>query len=496
MGLREAIKEEAKWTKTWNGADALGTTDSALLDMFGRAGAMRACDVTEKEIVISRALAENVEHALKLLFFVRDIRGGYGERDTFRQMLRHAADIVPDSMPKNMWAIMEFGRADDLYALIGTKSENDMWQFMREQFELDYANMKEGKSISLLAKWMATPDSSVEKTKALGKLTAKHMGYSFKTMRDFKNKLREMRRYLDLPEAKMCSGAWSEIEYSKCASKFLFKYRKAIMKNDAGRWAEYLTKVEKGEAVMHTDTLTPCDIVHSVRVNYTPDLEVMWKQLPDFCKGNVLVMCDTSGSMLHMYNSCSSVMPIDVAFGLSLYFAQRNKGDLKDLMMNFSESPIFIELNAATIQDNLNIAMNAPVNYSSTNLEGAFKLLLKTLKKGSIQPEEMPEAILIVSDMQIDCVKGIDSSNGNRITFYDEMKQRYEDAGFNMPQVVFWNVNAQNPTFHAARSTAGVSLVSGYSPSIFAQVMDNLGTTPYELMMAVIESERYKDIKA
>lgn len=194
---------------------------------------------------------------------MRDIRGGYGERDTFRTMLKHMANMIPvESMEKNLWAIMEFGRADDLYALIGTRCEDIMWAFMKNQFELDYENMKAGKSVSLLAKWIATPDSKVEKTKELGKLTAKKLGYPFKNMREFKVKLRELRRYIDIPEAKMCAGKWEEIEYSKCASKFLFKYRKIIQKHDQERWNAYINSVDKGEANMNMGTVTPADIIY------------------------------------------------------------------------------------------------------------------------------------------------------------------------------------------------------------------------------------------
>ena len=494
MGLREAIHNEAKWTETWNGCDTLATTDSACLDMFGRAGAMRAASVTDKEILFSKAFAEDKDIAVKLLFYTRDVRGGYGERDTFNQMFRHLAEINTESVTKNLWAVLEFGRAKDLYALIGTSAEKDMWVFMKDQFELDLANMEAGKSVSLLAKWIATPDSKVEKTKELGKRTAKALGYNHKTMREYKTKLRALRKYLDLPEAKMCAGKWDEIEYSKCASKFLLKNRKAFAKNDAERWANFNKKVETGEATMNMGTTTPCDIIYEVRHNYTSDLENMWKSLPDVCNGNAMIMCDTSGSMTNSYRCKSKLEPIDVAFGLALYFAQRNKGDLKDMMMNFSDRPQFIELNAATLRDNYNIAMRAPVNYSSTNLEAAFDLLLKTLVKGNITKEEMPQAIVIVSDMQINCVDGVDRDNN--MTFYDVMKQRYNEAGYDLPQVVFWNVNATNPTFHAAKSTRGVSMVSGYSPNVFKQVMENIGTTPYELMMAVVNSERYAEVHA
>ena len=492
--LRQVIHDEAKWTETWNGCDTLNTTDSACLDMFGRAGAMRASSITDKEILFSKAFAEDKDIAVKLLFYTRDVRGGYGERDTFNQMFAHLASINTESVEKNLWAVLEFGRAKDLYALIGTPAENAMWAFMKNQFEIDLANMAEGKSISLLAKWIATPDSKVEKTKELGKLTAKKLGYDFKHMSEYKKKLRALRKYLDLPEAKMCAGKWDEIEYSKCASKFLLKNRKAFAKNDADRWAEFNKKVDSGEETMHMGTTTPCDIIYEVRHNYTRDLETMWKSLPDVCKGNAMIMCDTSGSMTGSYRCKSKLEPIDVAFGLAMYFAQRNKGNLKDMMMNFSDRPMFIELNAATLMDNYKIAMNAPVNYSSTNLEGAFDLLLKTCIKGNITQEDMPQAIVIVSDMQINCVDGVDRDNN--MTFYDVMKKRYNEAGYELPQVVFWNVNAENATFHASKSARGVSMVSGFSPNVFKQVMENIGTTPYELMMAVVNSERYKDIVA
>ena len=494
MNLRDAIKEESQWGKTWNGADTLVTTQSSCLDMFGRAGAMRAASVEDKEIMFSQAFAEDKDIAVKLLFYVRDIRGGYGEKDTFKTMIRRLAEINPESVEKNLWAILEFGCAKDLYSLIGTPVEDAMWAFMKEQFELDLVNMADGKSISLLAKWIATPDSKAESTKELGKLTAKKLGYNFKTMKEYKKKLRSLRKYLDLPEAKMCAGKWDEIEYSKCASRFLFKNRKALAKNDAERWAEFNKKVGSGEEKMNMGAVTPCDIIYEVRHNYTGDLETMWKSLPDVCNGNAMVMCDTSGSMTCGYNRKSKIQPIDVAFGLSMYFAQRNKGDLKDMMMNFSGNPMFIELNAATLWDNYRIAMNAPVNYSSTNLEAAFDLLLNTCIRGNVTQEDMPQAIVIVSDMQINCVEGVDKDN--RMTFYDVMAKRYEEAGYKIPQVVFWNVNAVNPTFHAAKSINGVSLVSGFSPNVFKQVMDNIGTTPYELMMNVVNDERYKDIVA
>lgn len=489
--LSNAIKEEMKWDSTDNGAVALNTTSNKCLDLFGRAGSIRNMDITQKQIMFDEAFKEDANIAVKVLFYIRDIRGGYGERDTFKEMLPQLALLSPESVKKNLWAILEFGRASDLYCLTGTQAEDAMWDFMKEQFELDYENMKAGKSVSLLAKWIATPDSKVRNTAKLGVLTAKHLGYTYKNLKEYRLKLRELRRYLDLPEAKMCAGKWNEIEYSKCASKFLLKHRNAIMKHDGGRWLDYLESVNKGEDKINTGTLTPCDIIDKVYTKYDSSLEVMWDNLEDVCTDEALVICDTSGSMWWNRSGNGGPYPGSVAYALAMYFAERNKGDLKNLFMTFSGRPKFVEIKGTTLKQKVN-SINKAEWGGSTDLEASFELLLNTAKKANLSQEDLPKALIIVSDMQINCVDGIDKNN--RMTFYDTMVQRYEAEGYKMPQVVFWNVNANKATFHASADSAGVSLVSGFSVNVFKNVMDNIGTTPLDLMMAVINSERYAKI--
>lgn len=489
----EAVNEDMKWGKTWNGADALVTTSSALLDFFALAGAMRSSSTMEKHTLFDEAYKENADYAMKLLFNTRDVRGGTGERETVRQIFHHIGDTHPDSAIKNFWAILEFGRADDLYAFVGTKAEKDMWEFMKNQFEMDLENMEKNKSISLLAKWIATPDASSKKTSELGKKTAKALGYSYKTMNAYKKKLRSLRRYLDINEAKMAAGEWDKIEYSKCASRFIFKFKEAIKRHDLERYEQFLNAVDRGETTMHMDTMTPVDIMHVVSNDYTTDLETMWKSLPDVNNGNALVIADTSGSM-----TCgmgNSVTPIEVAIAMAIYLSERNKGDLKDLFMTFSAEPEFIKIKGDTLLQKYNQIMHTNWGWN-TNLEAAFNLILKTAIKGNVAPEDLPEALVVISDMQIDEAMGNDLSDNNRITFYDAMSKKYADKGYKMPHVVFWNVNAMNPTFLASKDDKGVSLVSGYSQNVFKNVIDNLGTTPYELMMTVINSERYKDVVA
>ena len=490
--LRNAIKDEMKWTKTENGADALKTTGSKRLDFFAQSGSMRNVEVIDKETLFDEAFREDARDTVVLLFHTRNIRGGYGERDTFNQLMAHLGNKEPGIVEKNMWAILEFGRAKDLYSLLGTKSEDAMWAFMKNQFELDYENMKARKGISLLAKWIATPDSASANTKELGKLTAKKLGYSFKTMNEYKRKLREMRKYLDLPEAKMATGRWNEIEYAKCASRFLLTNRKAFEKHDADRWAAYLESVNKGEANMNMSTVNPCDIFNKVyHGDEGDDLNTMWRALPDLCSNNALVMCDTSGSMWWDENKSGNMYPGAVAWSLAAYFAERNKGALNRLFMTFDTHPEFVELEGNTLRQYLR-TFQKNAHYGSTNLEAAFQLLLDTCVKGNVAPEDMPEAIIVVSDMQINTVGGLD--NEGRITFFDAMQRRYEAAGYKLPQVVFWNVAVRSAAFMASKNDKGASLVSGYSVNILKNVLENIGTTPWELMRSVIDSPMYEKI--
>lgn len=500
MTFGDAMKSEANWGKTWNGEDTLVSTSNACLDLFGRSGALREASINEKVNLMLRAYAENPDIAMKLLFYTRDIRGGYGERDTFTDMLRWVADFHTESVVKNLWAVLEYGRAKDLYSLVGTKAEDAMWQFMREQFELDLENMRAGKSISLLAKWIATPDASSARTSALGKLTANKLGYSFKTMKYYKKNLRELRRYLDVPEAKMAAGKWSDIEYSKIGSQCFRKHREAFKRHDEVRFNEFINAVSDGTAKVNTKTLTPVDIVHDYfiadrgefrlsRIScVNNELEALWNNLEDTNSGNVLVVCDTSGSM---YGGSASVAPIEAALATTLYLSERNKGDLKDIFITFSEHPSIQRVHGDTLAEKINSLMNADWGYS-TNLESAFQLVLNICVENNLAQGDVPEALVVISDMQINSCSGY----SGRMTFYDKMNEKFHKAGYEMPQLVFWNVNAKSASFLAQKDAAGATLISGYSTNVFKQVLDCIGMSPEDFMMEVVNSERYKDIKA
>lgn len=480
MDFANAMKEESKFTRTENGAVALNTTNDARLDLFGTIGALREADENRITTLFSEAYAQDKLFATKIAFYARDIRCGLGERKTFRTIIRYMAEHHPEALRPNLDLVGVFGRYDDLYELIGTPLEDDMWKTMKNQFEEDLKNLNDGKAISLLAKWIKTADASSAKTRKLGILTAQKLGYP---VYNFKRIVRSMRKRIGVVESLMSAGKWSEIKYPEVPSRAMMIYRRAFAKHDPDRFSEFINKADKGEVKINASTLYPYDIVEKILYGKENNkvLEAQWKALPDYVeKGtNALIMADVSGSM-----SWNGGRPLATAIGLAIYFAERNVGAYHNLFMTFSSKPQIVALKGETLhQKIINVAK---ANWgNSTNLKAAFEKVLDIAEENNISQEEMPKAIVVISDMEIDCCGNKDWS------FYDKMANKFQKAGYIIPNVIFWNVNSRHDVFHADATRKGVQLASGQSVTVFKQILQNLGYNPIEAMENVINSERY-----
>ena len=191
FGFAKAARKSAAYTRTENGAVALNTTRDARLDLFGVIGALRGEKKARIERLFSEAYRMDTLFATKIAFYARDVRGGLGERETFRTIMRYMALMHPEALRPNLDLIGVYGRYDDLYCLIGTPLENEMWAAMKAQFEEDRRNLEAGEAVALLAKWIKTADASSARTRELGVLTARSLGYS---VYEFKRIVRALRR--------------------------------------------------------------------------------------------------------------------------------------------------------------------------------------------------------------------------------------------------------------------------------------------------------------
>lgn len=484
MDFWKSMVSEDNKVFTENGREAYESSGDVLVDFVGTIATYDEQDDRSIKRWVDKLYSVDELSARKLIFYTRDILGGLGRRRIGRLLLQRLAEIDSRSAIANIKNIPEYGRFDDLYSLMDTQAEDAMFKFIRDTFFDDLDKMSKGLPVSGLAKWVKNSNSKVKETRRLGRLTAKKAGINLAT---FTKKLTELRRYLDLVELKMTDKNWSGIDYSKVPSRASMVYRGAFERNDGDRYAEFKNKVASGDAEIKATTLYPYDLVHKVMSGkYDNTIELLWNALPDYIDTdkNVLTVCDVSGSMWGT--------PMEVAISLALYFSERDKGKFKNKFITFSSSPTLVEIPKDKSLDRKCSFLEGADWGGSTNLDKVFELILKTAKNNNMIQDDIPDCLLVLTDMQFDA----NSTDGWDKTLYELWRDRFEDEGYKLPNIVFWNCSNYyyGSYFQTDCLTAGVQYVSGMSATIFKNVMKSLFCTPLESVMNIINSERYKNI--
>ncbi len=496
--MLEYMNNEMNMTLTENGAATYESTGSDCLDLFATIGAIRR--ESDEEIVTRfvRAYTENADLAMKILFFARDIRGGLGERKVFRTIFKWMAINEPQSVKKNLAYVAEFGRFDDLLALVGTPCEKEMFSYLREQFDADMLSLKNNESVSLLAKWLPSVNASNADTVKTAKLLARQFGLS---EADYRKAVSALRAKIKIIENNLREKDYS-FDYEKQPSRAMYKYKRAFARNDAERYHEFLSKVVRGEATLHADNVAPYELVESylytgwgwqdkcfmksISAEEKQILNATWGSLPDFGSNeNAIAVIDTSGSM---YCEAKPI-PAAVALSLGLYFAEHNTGAFKDCFIEFSAKPRLIKIKGETFAERLRYV--ATFNeVANTNLEAVFEAILNAAVKNKVPQEELPAKLVIISDMEFDaCV-----DNASEVIF-KRAEKRFAEHGYKLPQIIFWNVASRNRQQPVKQNEQGVALISGATPRIFEMVAGGK-LSPYTFMLEILEKERYAKIAA
>ena len=491
--MLDFLKAEAT-AYTENGAVAHATSGSDCLDFFATVGALRHASDDEIILRFMRAFCENREYAVKLLFFARDIRGGLGERRVFRVILKWLAETAPEAVEKNLPHIAEFGRFDDLLALMDTRCEKSAVAFLKAALDADLAASRKGEAVSLLAKWLPSVNTSNTDAVRYAKKLSRAFGMTDAAYRKALSRLRADIRIL---ENHLRQKDYT-FDYEKQPSRAMLKYRKAFVRNDGERYQGFLEAVSCGKAKLHTQNVMPYELIDpylestwggELKIkNVTPEeqntLNVTWEQLPDYRgEGNILAIVDTSGSMYFD----AKPLPASVAFSLGMYLAEHNTGYFKNHFIEFSARPQLLEIKGETFFERLRY-LTTFNEIANTNLEAVFDLILKTAVKHRVPESELPEKLVILSDMEFDAAV----SKRDR-TVFDAAKAAYEEAGYRLPEIVFWNVASRNRHQPVRMHESGVALVSGVTPKLFELVARGI-VDPYLFMMEIIESERYRAI--
>lgn len=505
-----ALKDETNFTYTENGGITHKTTKSDLLDMFAMGAAMRNRSDEDVILMFRKAYVENPTYALKCLFYTRDIRGGQGERRFFRLCLTDLAKQDPEAMRRNIKNIPEYGRWDDLYALIGTQVEDDMWKFMKHQLVLD----TQSKTPSLLAKWMKSENTSSKESKRLGRHTRVQMHM---TPRQYRKTLSILRERINVLERLMSAGRWSEIEFDKIPSKAGFIYKNAFARHDIERMMQnkniqsYKEFIQDETKRVNAKDLYPYEIVgeainitkYSYNKADTFDRTIVNKYWDNYLesfddfKFNGIAVVDTSASMLH-YGSKDQ--PMNIAISLGLCCAEKAKGPYHNHFITFSHDPQLIEVEGVDFVDKVKRIYSKNI-CENTNIKGVFDLILNTAIKNNCTQEDIPENIIIISDMEFDnCASpgwrrygNADFPAFNRQNVSTELEKIAEEwmrYGYRMPKLIFWNTDARQNNIPML--SGEVSFVSGMSPSIYQTIAT--GKTGEMLMFEKLDSPRYSAI--
>jgi len=484
--IQKEIKNQEKneLMRSENGAFMFKTSGQNLLDMNFRVASYRGASENKILSDWKKAFADDPELAVKWLFYVRDVREGLGERDTFRKIANYLSG-TEDRFVKLINQIPEFGRWDDLFSVYGS-NKKAVCGLISAQLNLDKKNMKENKSISLLAKWLPSVNTSSKGKRNLAREIAKELCL---TERNYRKTLAELRDYLDVIEVKTSGGKWNEINYEAVPSQANLKYRTAFFKHDEERRREFLSKLEKGETKINAGTTFPHDIVSRVaRLSKTDAaLEAMWKALPSYGVENTLVVADGSGSMTSSIPGTNS-SALDVANALAIYCAEHNSGEFRDKYITFSENPRFVDFSkCTTLLQKIQTAMSHN-EVANTDIYRVFKLVLNTAVKNNMKQEDFVKNILVISDMEFD--QG--TSNASE-SLFTKIAKEYADAGYDLPRLIFWNVNSRTGAVPVNQNKLGVALVSGFSVHIAKMVMSGQ-LCPFEALKEVLMGERYKEI--
>ena len=455
---------------TANGMKARKSTANALVDLFYNIGASRGKNIVP---AFTAAMVQNKDLALRIALWARDVRGGAGERQLFRDILQHLEKTDQESAARLLVKVPEVGRFDDLLVFTDKALKDKAYTLLGN-------HLREGNGLA--AKWTPRKGTVANELRAFFGMTPKQ----------YRKTLVGLTKVV---ETQMCAKDWDNINFSHVPSNAARIYKKAFNRNTT-KFAEYVAKLVSGDksVKVNANAIFPHDVLKGVTSAYGPrnldsaeldHITAQWDALPNYVgDASILPIVDVSGSMTCPAGKNTNVTCMDISVSLGLYLADKNKGAFKDTFLTFSDKPELLTLKGNIIQK---VDQMVKSEWAmSTNLHAAFSKILKVAINGSVPQSDMPKMLLILSDMQFNaCVHHDDSA-------MQMIERKYKDAGYEVPQIVFWNLNSSdNVPVKADKS--GAALVSGFSPAIMTSLLaaNPAEFTPEGIMMQCIMHYRY-----
>lgn len=510
--MRGNGKEDDGVTRTENGATSHGSTDEGIPDVLKKSGLLslsplldlffwlvRGFDPDTRAAEILKAFLADPVRFAKLCFQTRDVRGGKGERTLGRQMLVDLSNRLPQVFADKLVPLVpEYGRWDDLiFIAYETQSplvKTACLKACGDQLRKDKASMEKGGPTTLCAKWMPNQSSAwVKKYRTVYTDLCKEMDLSPRNLRKL---LVALRSYSNVIEQKMCTNEWSVIDYSKVPSQAMRLLKKAFARNDPERFQAFQDALQKGDpsVKVNASTLMPHELVKQYMSAYSgfngkttdPVTQAQWdsllKQYSEMgTLDGTLVVSDVSGSM-----TCCEGLPMQVSIALGIFISHMQTGSWRGQVITFETSPKFHLVPDGPLHEQVRSLSNASWG-GSTDIQKTFQLILEKAVAHGLPVSEMPEQIIIISDMQLDRAD-------RNCTNLDAIREQYRAAGYPLPRLVFWNVAGRIQDVPARAVDDNIALVSGFSPSILKAVMDAKDLSPLGVLLSTLDAPRYAAI--
>lgn len=483
-----------------------------------------------------------------LMFITRNCRGGNGERDLFISIFLSLYTHFPLTCHSLLPLIPQFGRWKDLIT-IAEKSgkfgilENSFYDFTIEpldrslvkkylknvcmtelgkQIKKDWIILSCTKSedkISLASKWAPRENGAFHKRNsiAFNYYVDAVLDGTINSFLNEEHKKKEVRKIvsslckkLDVAEQKMCSGRYSEIDYTEICSvnlnKFFYAHlNEKINGNGDFRFPSNLDRVlgRKNllKATRYSKTkLQPHEIVSKFLLKNPSTeekkiLEVQWgdlrSKISSKVKGNFISVADVSESMK---TGNSNIKPINVSIAMSILLSEIADEDFRDRVITFSQMPHWVHLSSSdSLEEKINkIYYSDCENSLNINLIATFQLILSVAIRSGLKSEDLPD-LVIFADIDFD--SAIDIYGPTQFEIIDRM---FLEAGLIRPKIIHWNLNGDDG-IPVTGSTPNTVLLSGYSHSLFKYLLfqeDDQNATQLSIYKDMIDDKIYDSIRS
>ena len=492
-------------SKTENGALSFSTSGTKCLDFFTLA--VRNIELKQLLDLFDQSFDEDPEMTLKILFNLRDIsrprkgqsaRPGKGERHISRILFAYLKIVYPDIYKELVPEIVDLGSWKDLLVISEIASRyhksNSVAsleiELFADQLLCDRQNLFEYESkapISLAAKWAPTEKSHFDHHPMFfSKMLSQNMGLS---RGKYRKEISKIRQHLNILERNLATGHEELIEFGKLSSvahrksRNLFQ-RETNAKGDTSekraelmkRYKEYLEGLKKGTEKINATGTQPHELVchYLYGREYDETIEQLWNKLMNTTSENnmmksTMAVVDVSGSM--------NGTPMSVSIALGIVVSLLTQGSFNRKLITFSEIPQWFDLQGESLEDMVKNLQHMKWGYN-TNIMAIFDLILSHAKTYNLLPQQMVKTLFIFTDMQFD-----QATQSNKKTIYEEVKDKYADAGYDVPYIIFWNLRSGTSTALPVMSyTPGVALVSGFSDSLISSILESGIVSPIEVL--------------